>query len=1100
MTTEIRTQPAGTLLTRRRQAIAKPQLSATAADSPLPRASLAPVAGLLFLSGMCGLVFQVAWFREFRLVFGASTAASSAVLAVFMGGLGLGNAVLGKLADRARRPLQFYAMLELLLGASVALSPVMIDGLRGLYYLIGGQIALGPLLATAFRLAMSALVLGVPTFLMGGTLPAAVRAVTDYKDEQRRGLAILYGANTLGAVAGALGSTFYALEMFGTRHTLWLACIVNVVTALSAMTIARYAARRPLATKALAGMHSRKGRSRLRVDAEESVAISQACTAPVSPRIVYAVAGITGFAFFLMELVWYRMLSPILGGTTFTFGLILAVALAGIGLGGAAYAVLFRRKSASLQSLAFTCALEACCVALPFALGDRLAILAVTLHDSGGSTFFGEVTGWALVASIIILPAAFVSGIQFPLLIALLGQGEKNVGKQLGFAAAWNTMGAICGSLTGGFGLLPMLSATGAWRAAAALLAIVSVCLLVSSRPRARQLWATILTATAAGFALCIIACPGPSAVWRHGAIGAGHTAGTDRLADPNYRHDWENEIRRSVVSEVDGVESSIAIVGGDGLAFHVNGMCDGNAVDDVGTQVMLGLIGAAIHPHPQSAVVVGLGTGETAGWLADVPSIERVDVIELEPAVQEMARRCRAVNRDVLANPKVRMIINDAREVLLTAARRYDLIVCEPSNPYRSGIANLFTQEFYHAGRDRLNEGGMFVQWVQAYEIDERTMRMVFATFKSIFPHVEVWQSKAGDLVLVGSAKRPECSVDELRGKLAAEPFATALRCAWHTTGVEGLFSHYVGGPALVDHFLGKGSATINTDDRNEIEYGFARTLGRAGWDAVGTLSGVSAEIGDDRPAVTGDGVDWRMASLDRQWGAAVDGKSHSADETRLNSDLNDEVLRRYLAKDARGMIAAWELSANSTPCLTELAVIAHLYAQAGSEKAGPLIEQLRKQLPGEAEALRGILAWRKGRLDESADHLAAAFLRLRSDPWVLEHIRTKMFDAAVQVAKANPGKSARLLDALSEPFAANCADESRRATACVLAERVGPVAVARYVESFEPNVPWTDEFLTYRQRIYREAGHRLAAQADRDSREFARYASRATNVIIAR
>src|SRR5262249_54310459 len=153
------------------------------------------------------------------------------------------------------------------------------------------------------------------------------------------------------------------------------------------------------------------------------------------------------------------------------------------------------------------------------------------------------------------------------------------------------------------------------------------------------------------------------------------------------------------------------------------------------------------------------------------------VDVVELEPAMREMASRCRAVNRDALANPKVRLIFNDAREVLLTTRARYDFIVCEPSNPYRSGIANLFTREFYLAGHDRLNARGMFVQWVQAYEIDRRTMRTVLATFKSVFPHVEVWQSKLGDLVLVGCKQRPAYSVPALRGKLAAEPFATALR-----------------------------------------------------------------------------------------------------------------------------------------------------------------------------------------------------------------------------------------------------------------------------------------------------------------------------------
>ena len=260
-------------------------------------------------------------------------------------------------------------------------------------------------------------------------------------------------------------------------------------------------------------------------------------------------------------------------------------------------------------------------------------------------------------------------------------------------------------------------------------------------------------------------------------------------LEDPNTLRDWENSVRRSVLWEADGVESSVAVVGADALAFHVNGMCDGNAVEDVGTQVMLGLIGAALHPRPQAALVVGLGTGETAGWLAEVPSIQRVDVVELEPAVREMARRCARVNHDVLANPKVRLIFNDAREVLLSARGRYDLIACEPSNPYRSGIANLFTREFYRAGRDRLDRGGMFAQWVQAYEIDQRTLRSVLATFKSVFPHVEVWQSKFGDLVLLGCERAPAYSVPALRSRVAAEPLASALSCAGTRPAWKGCF-----------------------------------------------------------------------------------------------------------------------------------------------------------------------------------------------------------------------------------------------------------------------------------------------------------------------
>jgi predicted membrane-bound spermidine synthase len=1085
---------------------------------------MAPVVGLLFLSGMCGLVFQVSWFREFRLLFGASTAASSAVLAVFMGGLGIGSAVLGNRADRARRPLAMYALLELSIALVAALSPLLIDVLHGFYISSGGQLALGFPAATVVRLAIAAMVLGGATFLMGGTLPAAVRAVTVCEDHQRRGAALLYGTNTLGAVVGALGSTFFALEFFGTRKTLWLACLVNTCTALSALALSRYAFRRRNWTPAgrnavkVEGTHGRLANSQDRPTAflasrrgGRAAAAQNAAKAAGTKRrsvndqarprslpahIVYVVAGITGFAFFLMELVWYRMLGPILGGTTFTFGLILAVALTGIGLGGAAYAMFFRRAPVSLHTLALTCVLEACGIAIPFALGDHLAILAATLREANTAHFLGEVGGWAMIASIVVLPAAFVSGVQFPLLIGLLGEGDKDVGKQVGLAFSWNTVGAICGSLAGGFGLLPLLTAPGVWRAVAVLLAVLGVSLLAYARHLARHRFSAIATVAAGIVAAGMIACPGPTAVWRHGDMGTGRGWQTRILADPNALHDWENGARRSLLWEADGVESSVAIVAApDALAFHVNGMCDGNALADAGTQMMLGLIGGALHPRPQSAFVVGLGTGETAGWLAEVPSVERVDVVELEPAVREMARRCRAVNRDVLANPKVRLIFNDAREVLLTTTQRYDLIVCEPSNPYRSGIANLFTREFYLAGRNRLNNGGMFIQWVQAYEVDEHTMRTVFATFKSVFAHVELWQTQVGDVVLLGSDRRPEYSVSQLRGKVAGEPFASAQSRAWHTTDLEGLFSHYVGGAALVAHFIGGDAAAINTDDHNEIEYGFARTLGCTAWDVPAVLYRQAVAMGDQRPAAHGGAVDWKAVALGRQWDAAVrGGKKLSADDLALNEGAYDRVLERYVAKDARGMLLAWEILPHGTPCLTELAVIAHLYAETGSSKAEPLIEQLADHLPAEAEALRGILAWKQRKVGQAGERLAAALRRLRDDPWMLEHLRMKTFDAAIAVAKADPTQASKLLQALGESFAVDYADENRRLYASVVAEQIAPATVAQFVESFEPHIPWTEQFLTYRRRAYRDAGHRLAARADLDLQEFVRSAENAT------
>ena len=221
-----------------------------------------------------------------------------------------------------------------------------------------------------------------------------------------------------------------------------------------------------------------------------------------------------------MELVWYRMLAPILGGTTYTFGLILSVALLGIGLGGALYPLCFRGRQPSLHSLSLTCGLEAMFLAIPFALGDRLAIAAAMLHESNQLGFLGEVLGWSAIAVMVVLPASIVSGVQFPVLIALLGRGHKDVGRQVGATYAFNTMGGILGSLAGGFGLIPLLSAVGAWRAVGITLAgLCAYLAVVAARVQGQRRYR--LAPVGIGIiAVSLLTFIGPTAVWRHGDIG----------------------------------------------------------------------------------------------------------------------------------------------------------------------------------------------------------------------------------------------------------------------------------------------------------------------------------------------------------------------------------------------------------------------------------------------------------------------------------------------------------------------------------------------------------------------------------------------------
>src|SRR5262245_17543525 len=281
------------------------------------------IALLLFGSGMTALIYQVAWMRELRLVFGFSTAASAAVVAIFMGGLGLGGWILGRRADLATRPLAFYGWLEIAVAASAAVTPGLLWLVRAAYIAVGGSVRLGIAGGTVARLLLSAIVLAVPTVLMGGTLPAATRAAESDEDAGRRFLALLYGLNTLGAVAGTLVSTFYLLERLGTRETLWAACAVNAAVGAAAVLLARgMAAVEPSAVEAAPaqvaiGRHGeepgKKSKAKQRraerraagATGATGVVVREEVFTPAAPeRFVLLAAGITGFAFTLMELVW----------------------------------------------------------------------------------------------------------------------------------------------------------------------------------------------------------------------------------------------------------------------------------------------------------------------------------------------------------------------------------------------------------------------------------------------------------------------------------------------------------------------------------------------------------------------------------------------------------------------------------------------------------------------------------------------------------------------------------------------------------------------------------------------------------------------------
>lgn len=1022
---------------------------------------------LVFCSGASALVFQLAWMRELRLIFGGTTAATAAVLAIFMAGLGIGSAVLGKRADRVANPLKMYGLLEASIALSVALSPLLFSLASALYVAMGGLESLGFWGATVVRLALTTAVMALPTFLMGGTLPAAVRAVTGPNDEHRRALGVLYGSNTLGAVFGAAAATFFALENLGTRSTLWAGCALGLTTGTVAVRLA----------KRWRGQVADGPQAEVQADVGEV------------PWLIYLMAVVLGFTFFALELVWYRMLAPILGGTAFTFGLILCIALAGIGVGGIAYNVIFRRLQPSLSALAVTCGLEALLTIIPVALGDRLALLAAWRNNAASS--FGDlIVGWSQVATIVVLPVALVSGVQFPLLIALLGQGRQRVSRHVGMTYAWNTLGAIAGSLVAGFGAMPLLSAPGLWQAIAAVLGLLSVGILLVSPLRGRRAAVVVLgMAILTGAALLA---PGPTAAWRHSGIGAGRAHVPPPGSSPNRLRQWINEKNRTLLWQADGIECSIGIDATDGLSFIVNGKSDGNSLTDASTQMGFAILGAVLHPDPKTALVIGLGTGESAGWLAEMRGIREVDMVELEPAVDEMARRCSDLNWNVLEHPRVRRIYDDGREFVFTTDKKYDVIISEPSNPYRAGIATLYTTEFFRAARERLNPGGVFIQFLQAYEVDEATVNTVLKTVRSAFEYVEVWQTLGSDLQLVCSATPIEYSVAELHQRIGSGTVKDALALAWNVDDVEGFLGHFVANSRWADQAARDPSVPLNTDDRTLLEYSYAKTVGQETPFSVEETRDRLRAAGFHRPALRGDEVDWNQVELRRQEMNLVHGGQLSiALLPRPEDRLLVETFDRYKANDFAGTIEMWPPEHFPPTTDIQRLVLARCYAELARPECLDLVAQTETRFLTESAAVRAIYHWRAGNVAEAAKALDTFYARLVESPWVMSIIAETALSRTIDVARSDADAARRLLEHLSKPFAARRYDHLRKLARFMVAELVGAESVVAALQEMEPHVTWTAEILAPRARAYAAMNDPQAPTAERDWQWFQRHQS---------
>ncbi|HEX3375393.1 MAG TPA: fused MFS/spermidine synthase [Candidatus Acidoferrales bacterium] len=773
---------------------------------PSSRQNLFPVTLVcFFLSGAAGLIDQVVWSKALGLIFGHTAYAVATVLAVFMAGLASGSAWIGRHGERWDRPIVLYAWLEFGVAATAAISLAGLAGVRAMYVAAYPYAAGHASILLALRFAGSALVLFLPTFLMGGTLPVLVRGVTQTSAQLGARLSRLYWINTAGAVAGTFAAGFLFLPSLGLRRTLAIAVTLNFIAGALAFLLSR----------------KEKGASpSLQSPIPEKNDSFVSATPAKFLLAGFALVGATAMSY---EIGWTRLLSTQLGSSTYAFTLMLGTFLTGIVLGSALFEKWNRRHQPDAMTFAITQTLTALAALVFLVFFTHLIEVLPPILRATHESFRGLVLAQFAASALAMLPTAIVFGFNFPAVVLLIArpksQGQSNAGAVIGRAYAWNTLGAIVGAIAAGFWLMPRLGSFHLLAVTAILNLILAAALSWKS---AWRLSTWKIPALAGNILLMVTAIfVGFSNYFYDPAVASFNTLMYWNLYDRPLTL-RENAHALDIVYFRDGLNANISVARtGDYVALRTNGKVDASN-HDATTQLLLGHLAALAHA-PRRVLLIGFGSGMTASALVGYPGIERLDIVEIEPAVVGAAPLLAQLNRNVLLDSRVHVTFDDARNFLFTTREKYDLIISEPSNPWIAGVATLFTREFYAAVHGRLSPDGVFVQWMQAYSLFPEDLRMLFATFLSEFHGATLWHGDAPDLILMA----PSPPSAEILGRAQSLYESPHLHDDFVQLGMQepaGLFGFYMLDDAGLRKF--SAGAQINTDDQTLLEYHAPRSL----------------------------------------------------------------------------------------------------------------------------------------------------------------------------------------------------------------------------------------------------------------------------------
>jgi spermidine synthase len=784
----------------------------------------AVVLACFFLSGASALVLEMLWTRMLTLVFGSTTLAVSTVLTAYMGGLGLGSYLAGRVADRLRDPVRAYAAAEAAVGVYALLVPWVIGFYPALNTWLWTTFGDRYALLSTLRFVASAGLLLLPTTLMGATLPLLARYFVSRPQEfgEASGqLGRLYAVNLFGAVTGSFLAGFVFLPTIGVRATNVVAAGFNLTLAAGILTVRRLRARRAgLEGTALPEAGGETAAGPPLTEAPAPLVFTSAARRAV--LFGFALSGATAMT---LQVLWTRALAVVLGSSIFSFTIILLAFLVGLGIGSAAFARLCDRTRRPILLLGLVHLGIAICIGISYLLADKLPFLFTWLLSSTTFNVDAVLVCQFVLACVSLLPATILMGAIFPITIKIVTADVRSVGRDVGSAYAINTLGAITGSFLSGFVVLPQLGLQkGIYVAVCAGLGLAAVLFLVApGLPTGRRIAGA---GAAVALALGGLALPR----WNLVSFSVGFfrvSLAKDYLERTSRKQTWATP---KLVYYEDGVATTVSVdQWGKVYSMKNNGKVDASNDADMPTQISVGLLPMLLYPHdeatrPPKVALVGYGSGVTAGSITQFP-IASLEIVELEPAIYRASRFFEDVNHRPLDNPKVTARVGDGRNFLGQRTDRFDVIVSQPSNPWITGVSNLFTREYFQSVKARLADGGIFCQWAQLYEMAPWNIKTIYRTLKDEFPHVLVFAAEdlSSDTILIASERPLPIDVRRIAARLEhAATAKEARRAGW--TSAHDIPAYLLLTSEELEAFT--AGAVPNTDDNARIEFQAPRDL----------------------------------------------------------------------------------------------------------------------------------------------------------------------------------------------------------------------------------------------------------------------------------